>query len=147
MTLEELTVDELVRETTSRASNRGYYSVHEETLAVLTGNERMLDETENIFMCAQLSLIAAEVSEAIEAHRRGDISIANLSNLMEQSDKDFVCSYKSQVKGTLQEELADIFIRVASFCGYFGFTDISQHIRAKLRFTDLTVKGRDGKRY
>lgn len=41
--------------------------------------------------------------------------------------------FKSKIKDTVQDELADIIIRVLSFCGHFGI-DIEFHVKEKMEF-------------
>lgn len=62
-----------------------------------------------------LMMVVTEVSEAVEAdrkNRRLDIVIKEAADLLEG---DFVGYYDFYVKGTLEEELADIVIRILDF--------------------------------
>lgn len=94
-----------------------------------------------------LCLIHSEVSEALEADRKEKYSAGVIMNVVNGwvGDSDFVESYKKQVKGTFEEEMADIFIRVLDLCAFKGI-DIEQHVKAKMRY-NLTREKYHGKKY
>lgn len=93
-----------------------------------------------------LCLIHAEVSEALEADRKDEYYQDNLDVLNGWvDDADFYKHYKQEVKGTFEEEMADIMIRVADLCEYKKIA-LEGHIRAKLRFNSLREKYH-GKKY
>jgi NTP pyrophosphatase (non-canonical NTP hydrolase) len=94
-----------------------------------------------------LCLIHSEVSEALEADRKDRYSAGTMMNVLNGlvSDKDFVVAYKKQVKGTFEEEMADIFIRVLDLCAFKGI-DIEQHVKAKMRY-NLSREKYHGKKY
>ena len=84
-----------------------------------------------------LCLIHSEVSEALEADRNS--KYCKLSKLEENvlmgwaSDIDFRQDYIAKVKGTFEEEMADILIRVLDMCAFRGI-DIDFHVKAKMRY-------------
>lgn len=84
-----------------------------------------------------LCLIHSEVSEALEADRNGKyckISKPEENVLMGwASDIDFRQDYIAKVKGTFEEEMADILIRVLDMCAFRGI-DIDFHVKAKMRY-------------
>lgn len=72
-----------------------------------------------------IALIHAEISEMLEAHR--DNKHANLqefNNEMYLEGKDFYNSFKRNIKDTVEDEFADIAIRVMDLAGAFN-VDIS----------------------
>lgn len=84
-----------------------------------------------------LCLIHSEVSEALEADRKGKFfegAIQGVNGWV--ADEDFKASFNSHVKGTFEEEMADIFIRVLDMCAYRGI-DLEQHVKAKMRYNSL----------
>lgn len=70
-----------------------------------------------------LMLVLTEVCEALEAHRKG--RFANLKSFDSLSlERTFDFRFKSYVKDTLEDELADICIRLYDFCGAFEIDPI-----------------------
>ena len=82
-----------------------------------------------------LCLMHSEISEALEADRKDRYATSNMNVVNGwTSDEDFKKAYKEKVKGTFEEEMADIFIRLLDVCGYKS-VDIVAHVKAKLRYT------------
>lgn len=96
-----------------------------------------------------LCLIHSEVSEALEADRNR--SYATLTEPQRNvlmgwnGSDDFVKDYKDKVKGTFEEEMADIVIRLLDMCAFKGI-DIEFHVKAKMRYNMLREKYH-GKKY
>ncbi len=53
--------------------------------------------------------------------------------------------YKKHIKGTFDEEMADIVIRVLDFCAFKGI-DLESHIEAKMKYNSLR-EYKHGKKY
>lgn len=94
-----------------------------------------------------IALMHSELSEALEADREGKYCDVDVNILMIQ-DEDFffVESYKQSVKGTFEEEMADIVIRVMDMCAFKGI-DLESHIAAKMRFNKCRSYNHGGKKY
>lgn len=102
-----------------------------------------------------LALIHSEVSEALEADRKGKYSQANEGKLGGLSDKNYGITYyddkvfqqafAESVKDTFEDELADIMIRVMDLAA-FKKVDLERHIRAKMRYNSLR-EHKHGKKY
>lgn len=94
-----------------------------------------------------LCLLHSEISEALEADRKGKYvqysSMAAINGWT--NDSDFIESYKDWVKGTFEEEMADIFIRLLDLCA-FKKIDIVAHVTAKMRYNQFREKYH-GKKY
>lgn len=96
-----------------------------------------------------LCLIHSEVSEALEADRNRSYAMLtepqrNILMGWTGSD-DFINDYKLKVKGTFEEEMADIFIRLLDMCAFKGI-DIEFHVKAKMRY-NLSREKYHGKKY
>lgn len=121
------TINELCVEVHQNAKSKGFY-----------------DEPKNTG--EMLALIHSEVSEALEADRKDSYCTANLNVLGGWvHDDDFQVEYKAKAKGTFEEEMADIVIRVFDMCGYKGI-DLQAHVEMKMRFNALR-EHKHGKKY
>lgn len=105
-----------------------------------------------------LMLITSELSEALEAHRKGrkaelaefemDIKRLGLSLSDFQNQENYHAiadNFKLHIKDSFEDEIADAIIRLFDLCGSLGM-DIETHIKAKVMFN----KGRPrlhGKKY
>lgn len=93
-----------------------------------------------------LALIHSEISEALEADRKDRYLSENMKVVLGWvSDSDFSEDYRAKVKGTFEEEMADIIIRVFDLCAWKGI-DLEAQIKAKMRFNSLREKYH-GKKY
>lgn len=77
-----------------------------------------------------LMLIVSELAEALEADRTGNRCEKNID--IESLSND---QFKTLVKDTFEDELADAVIRVADLCGYLKI-DLESHIKAKMRYNE-----------
>ena len=78
-----------------------------------------------------LMLIVRELAEALEADRRADF--ANLEayeRAVKEGDQD---AYLNHISGTFEEEIADSFIQLLSFCGSLKI-DIDFFMKMKIEF-------------
>lgn len=98
--MEEINLNELKERAYKCACNHGFH------------DEELSDEH-------FLALVITELSEAIEADRKGrriskdDLSAYNLC----QKDKFYMYAFDNYIKGTVEEELADTFIRLLDLFG------------------------------
>lgn len=87
-----------------------------------------------------LMLIVSEVSEALEADRKG--RHVNIHEIAEYANPN---KFKEYIKDTFEDEIADTFIRLFDLVGYLNI-DIESHINAKLDFNN-TRGYKHGKKY
>lgn len=103
--------------------------------------------------CEQLALIMTECAEAIEADRKN--KHANLTAFLDEINKidpkspdaETVYEYwfRKYMKDTVEDEVADHFIRGFDYCGWRGI-DIASYIIFKLQF-NATRPYKHGKQY
>ena len=100
-----------------------------------------------------LMLVVSELGEALEADRKNKQANLdlfedkiNVLNYQDISQKDaFIESFKTHIKDTFQDEIADSVIRLLDMCGYLGI-DIDRHINLKLTYNS-TRPYKHGKNY
>lgn len=75
----------------------------------------------------RVMLIVSELGECLEAHRNGRTSSiylepgnTNIDFLNSPEDSQFLIGFKSCIKGTYEEEMADVVIRILDYCEGFG---------------------------
>lgn len=83
--------------------------------------------------------IVSELGEAYEAHRGGKFAMCscfnekNLDYLIthKYKEKQYVSHYKTFLSGTVEDELADVFIRLFNLCGFLNFPHIKINWKRK----------------
>lgn len=95
-----------------------------------------------------LCLIHEEVSEALHSDRVDSyctLDSDQIKDLYAFHGESFLDNYIGFIKGTFEEEMADIIIRVLDLCKYKAI-DIESHIYAKIRYNTLR-KYKHGEKY
>lgn len=94
-------------------------------------------------------LIVSEIAEAVEAHREGRTTwkgyVSQAQNMAETDNDNFAPYFRTYVKDTVEDEIADAIIRLLDLSGYMGI-DIDAHVAAKLAY-NATRGIRHGKAY
>lgn len=95
-----------------------------------------------------LALIHSEVSEALEADRKGiacELSSMGLDILMSEDGSLFKTEFERDVKNTFEDELADVMIRVMDMAEYKGI-NLEAHIQLKMKYNTMR-EYKHGKKY
>jgi NTP pyrophosphatase (non-canonical NTP hydrolase) len=93
-----------------------------------------------------LCLIHSEVSEALEADRKGLFATLYIYLVKGwPDDANFKTSFEKHIKDSFEDELADIMIRVMDLAAFKGI-DLDGHIKAKVRYNTLR-EYKHGKKY
>lgn len=97
-------------------------------------------------MGEMLCLVHSEVSEAMEADRKDHFCQGDIKELLQlREQSEFLQAFEKQVKGSFEDELADIAIRVMDIAAYKGI-DLQAHIEAKAHY-NKTRPFKHGKNY
>lgn len=90
----------------------------------------------------RLMLIVSELSEALEADRKGihlppddPTSPSLIHSLYNDFSPEFPDRFKSLIRGSVEEEIADTFIRLFDLCGLYSI-DIEPLIQLKMRYNN-----------
>ena len=126
-------INELCKEAHDNAVAKGFYE-----------RERGLPEL--------AMLIVGELSEAVEAERMGERVVPDFQKVIElfakpetwESENAFN-SYEHIIRGSIEEEIADTFIRLMDLCGFYGI-DIDSAIKGKMIYNSKREK-KHGKKY
>lgn len=120
-------INELAKEIHENAKSKGFFD-----------SEKNIGE--------MLCLIHSEVSEALEADRKGRHTTGTIQTINSfVIDEMFVTDFKIAVKDTFEDELADVMIRVMDLAAFKGI-DLEAHIKAKMRYNAMR-EHKHGKKY
>jgi len=126
-------INKLAKEINENAISKGFYE-----------DEKNIGE--------MLCLIHSEVSEALEADRKGKYAVEsfNMKNNINLNDigsdvQYFKQEFEVAYKDTFEDELADIMIRVMDLAAFKG-VDLEKHIKAKMLYNSFR-EHKHGKKY
>ena len=109
----------------------------------------------------RLMLVHSEVSECFEAYRKGNFAFIDnqdyivdgrtvheeLVRLIENEDLgNFKIVFEKQIKDSMQDEAADVIIRMLAFCAE-NEIDIESHIKLKMTYNELRGFKYGGKKF
>lgn len=88
------------------------------------------EDVKNAYNSRRLALIHSEVSEALEAIREG--KKADLESFAVEME-DLETAYKKHIKGSIEDEMADIIIRALDYC-HHNDIDIQTFVDIKMNY-------------
>ena len=145
-------LNELRDKVHENAKAKGFYKPEESTAVLLRGIEPACSGAKHAFFAQKIALIHSELSEALDADRMNNTTKSKIKNAgYTTSDAGLICSeyfvnnFNNLVKNTVEDELADVIIRVLDLCGYLEI-DIEKHVEMKMRY-NKTREYKHGKNY
>jgi NTP pyrophosphatase (non-canonical NTP hydrolase) len=114
-------LNQLAQEIHENAKSKGFY-----------------DETQSKNVPEKLMLIVSEVSEGLEAHRKGKRCNPKDAGAVLTGHDDWVFkqAFESVVKDKFEDEIADAIIRLLDLSAWQGM-DIQSHVLAKMRYNSM----------
>lgn len=126
------TINELSKEVHQNAVDKGWW-----------------EDKESFNVAEKLMLIVSEVSEAMEADRKGkraDMFGYEYDLKLESGKKNKTNRFEFWIKDTFEDELADVAIRLFDLCDAMKI-DLQKHIELKMEYNKNREYKHGGKKY
>ena len=122
-------------------------------ISTLSIDDEMKDYLRDACINQFLALVTTEISEAVESLRKGKVCTVDLDNdywldpdlSTPELEAAWVTEFKSKVKDTVGDEIADAVIRILDLCGGIEI-NLESHIIAKMHYNKTRAK-MHGKRF
>lgn len=138
-----MNLKELISKSHENSVNKGFWDKYDKILNSIYNDERLnnddFEHVKQLFITQKLMLIVSELGESLESIRNNKLLSKLDKNIDNLTDEDFIKYFKSNIKDTLEDELADVFIRLGDLCGKFDI-DIEKHIELKQRYNETRDK-------
>lgn len=111
------------------ATRKGFHDTEKRLEKALAGDDALLQEAAALQTARRLALVHSEVSEALEACRKG--KRAGLAAF--KSDGETKEAFEKHIKDSFEDELADAVIRLLELAACENI-DIETHVRLKMEY-------------
>lgn len=124
-----MTLNEWAARALAIATQKGFHDTEKDLETALAGNAALRAEVASLQTARRLALIHSEVSEALEACRKG--KRAGLTAF--KADGETKEAFEKHIKDSFEDELADAVIRLLELVACENI-DIETHVRLKMEY-------------
>ena len=128
-------IKEMTEYVHSIAKSHGFW---EDTELLLSTSEMDKKPLRSMIFAQKIALIHSELSEALEADRKGKWASVEeyeeSSRTLEDTDMKNIM-FKINIKDSVEDEIADAAIRIMDLCGYLGI-NLEWHIEKKAEYNN-----------
>lgn len=134
------TIKEMTEYVHGIAKSHGFWEDTDNLMLSLGANTKVL---QSLIIGQKIALIHSELSEALEADRKGiwankeEYEIGTgitFDDLVEDTNVQNTM-FKKYIKDSVEDEIADAAIRIMDLCGYLGI-DLEWHIEKKAEYNN-----------
>ncbi|HAW33481.1 MAG TPA: hypothetical protein DCX19_02435 [Alphaproteobacteria bacterium] len=124
-----MTLNEWAARALEITTAKGFHDTEKRLEKALAGNDALVEEVASLQTARRLALVHSEVSEALEACRKG--KRADLSAF--ETDGKTKEAFEKHIKDSFEDELADAVIRLLELAACEN-VDIETHVRLKTEY-------------
>lgn len=138
---------ELAREVYKNAVDHGFYEAEMDMIDAVGGDLDRSIAMQHFVFSQRIALIHSELSEALEADRldRFSTRVGVAKDALSRNDEAFDDIFRSCIKDTVEDEIADALIRILDLCAANNI-DIGTHVWLKMAYNAKRPK-MHGKKY
>lgn len=146
-------MNELSRKIFLANKEKGFYDDTIDIVLKMKANRSVLQTftdsdikaVEDAFMCQKIVLVMSELSEAVEAMRKGKKADVESYNSDIEKGIEFETAFKDHIKDSFEDEIADARIRIDDLMGSRKI-DVKFHVLEKLKYNATRGK-KHGKKF
>jgi NTP pyrophosphatase (non-canonical NTP hydrolase) len=146
--METKNLNQMANEIHANAVEHGFYNDECNAYAKTWNINIVVKALKSAFFAQKIALIHSELSEALEAHRKGNfVQSPELEWALSTADESHLFDehFPEKIKNTVEDELADVIIRVLDLCGYLDI-NIQAHVDLKMKY-NRRREYKHGKKY
>lgn len=140
-------LNKLSGEVYQNAVDHGFYDAEHKIAEAAGGDIYKHEILQHLVFGQRVALIHSELSEALEADRLNRFStrVGAAKDALSRNDEAFEDIFRSCIKDTLEDEIADALIRILDLCAANNI-DIGTHVWLKMAYNAKRPK-MHGKKY
>ncbi len=124
-----MTLNEWAARALEITTRKGFHDTEKQLESALAGNGALVKEVAALQTARRLALVHSEVSEALEACRKGK----RADPAAFKSDGETKEAFEKHIKDSFEDELADAVIRLLELAACENI-DIETHVRLKMEY-------------